>query len=363
MRSWIRCLINHKVLNACLALFSVFVTFIVLEIAIRIYGHEFNFHNFLELRRDLFRSTYPSQFDKDLGWIPKKGNHQKNEWNTRVTIGENGIRSNGKDTQQEKPTTILAVGDSFTFGDQVSDDETWPARLEELSNARVINGGVFGYGIDQSFLRMQALASIYRPDIIIFSFSPNDIYRCELSERTSVPKPYFQLSAGNELVLMNEHLRSYTPSTKSLGLLRGVLGYSFLVHSVMMSRKNREYWLQGSWKSTQVHTDGARIACRIFDRLNRYAQEEKVALYILIQYGEHEHERDLAVVDEVIPCLEKSGLKLIDLRYPLASVKEHDIQKYKSLFDVHMTREGNYFVASTLWDATAPKLLRPPIRH
>jgi hypothetical protein len=38
------------------------------------------------------------------------------------------------------------VGDSFTFGDQVSADETWPACLEATLHRGVDNGGVFGYG-------------------------------------------------------------------------------------------------------------------------------------------------------------------------------------------------------------------------
>jgi hypothetical protein len=45
------------------------------------------------------------------------------------------------------------VGDSFTFGDQVSNHETWPACLERKTGTGVANAGVFGYGGAQSVLR------------------------------------------------------------------------------------------------------------------------------------------------------------------------------------------------------------------
>jgi hypothetical protein len=340
------------VVNILVLLLSLLLTLLIAEIGARVYEGEYGFHNFIGLKRDLFRSAYPAEFDKELGWIPKEGDYQRNVWNTRVTILKDGVRSNGNNKQIESGEIILAVGDSFTFGDQVSDDETWPARLEKLSNTRVINGGVFGYGVDQSYLRMQALAAKYKPNIIIFSLIPDDIYRCSLSGRTSVPKPYFELSENDDLLLMNGHLQSYIPPENSLGILRGVLGYSYLAHE-LMSRTFPEYWLQGSWRSTRVHSKGAEITCRIFERLNHYAQEEKVKLYILAQYyrNEFEFEKDLGILDEVIACIDQDVLELIDMRTSLAELKEQDIDRYEDLFQAHMTREGNYFVASILWDA------------
>jgi hypothetical protein len=63
---------------------------------------------------------------------------------TTITILEDGIRSNGRGEVRDATEPILAVGDSFTFGAQVSDWETWPAQLEKLTGGRVINGGVLG---------------------------------------------------------------------------------------------------------------------------------------------------------------------------------------------------------------------------
>ena len=74
-----------------------------------------------------------TRFDELLGYVPREGFSgviNAPGWvNGKVTIRSDGFRSNGP----EPPllaANVLVVGDSFTFGDQVSDNETWPACLE-----------------------------------------------------------------------------------------------------------------------------------------------------------------------------------------------------------------------------------------
>jgi hypothetical protein len=119
-----------------------------------------------------------------------------------------------------------------------------------------------------------------------------------------------------------------------------------------MYRAFPEYWLQRSWGETRAHSKGAEITCRIFEQLKHYAQKEEVKLYILVQYAKHELENDLGIADEVISCVDQDVLKIIDTRTSLAELKEHDIDTYDRYFSHgHMTKEGNYFVASILWEA------------
>lgn len=337
---------KNKLVNIALAVFSILITMTILELSARFYKGEFNLHNFLEIKQDLFRSAYPSIFHKELGWIPQKGNHKKNVWNTRVTILDDGIRANENNVKIESEKTILIVGDSFTFGDQVSNNVTWPAILENISKIRVINGGVFGYGVDQSFIRMKALATKYRPDIIIFSFFPDDINRCELSERTSVAKPYFEISADGDLILKSRHI---VPKDQQLDRFRKIMGYSFLFHKLAL-RVSPEYWLKGSWKSTKVHAYGRKITCLIFRQLKLYAMENGLKIFILVIY-DNNFERDLNITDEVILCIDQNILELIDLRTSFAELKKSDLNKFNSLFDGHLTVEGNRFVASIVFDA------------
>lgn len=78
-----------------------------------------------------------------LGYVPCPRNHSDPE------IDQEGLRTTG-DAPGGAGPPILAVGDSFTFGDEVDALEAWPAQLQALLGRRVLNGGVTGYGLDQT---------------------------------------------------------------------------------------------------------------------------------------------------------------------------------------------------------------------
>ena len=129
------------------ALASCFLTLAILEFALRLWDHQLlTTRNFVLDELALLHSQYPVQFDASLGWTPKANAIGTAEmWGTTVgiTILPDGTRSNGSQraTANAHPV-IVAVGDSFTFGDEVSDSETWPAWLERKLGSPVINGGV-----------------------------------------------------------------------------------------------------------------------------------------------------------------------------------------------------------------------------
>jgi lysophospholipase L1-like esterase len=72
-------------------------------------------------------------------------------------IDDAGFRATGREPVRQDALKLFALGDSFTFGMGVADDETWPAQLESLLNAHgegavlVINGGTTSYGVFQEY--------------------------------------------------------------------------------------------------------------------------------------------------------------------------------------------------------------------
>ena len=70
-------------------------------------------------------------YHERLGWLPNPARRSMS--GVTCTIGENFLRSNGPTEGVELDPTglILAVGDSFTFGSEVEDAETWPAHLAD----------------------------------------------------------------------------------------------------------------------------------------------------------------------------------------------------------------------------------------
>ncbi len=337
-----------------LSLFSIVFLLLVLEVGIRVYGGEYRLKNFLEDYLTLLEFSYSSEFDQDLGWVPKIGFSGINyRSNTEVNISEDGIRSNGnkKSPDLDADTDlILAVGDSYTFGDDVSDWETWPAILETISNKRVINGGVSAYGLDQSFLRMKSLMPKYNPDVVIISFIPNDIRRSELSSRNSKHKPYFEVKNGN-LILRKDHI--VLPPEKKLDSFRKTLGYSFLAHNFMM-KYFYGYWIHGVRESIKAHSDGSDVACLIFEELKGYVVEERIKeAYVLIQYTKSPDAKFTLIKEKLLGCVDQNYLTLIDLEDYLISLKSNNMNRYNNLYNSkrgHMSPDGNRFVAEVLYE-------------
>ena len=97
---------------------------------------------------------------------------------------------------------ILTFGDSFTFGEQVGDDETWSYYLQNLlPGTEVLNFGIHGYGHDQMLLYLKEEGIKYHPDIVILGFVALDMDRNLVSFR-DFAKPRFVLD-GARLVLTN----------------------------------------------------------------------------------------------------------------------------------------------------------------
>src|SRR6185436_13401342 len=69
-----------------------------------------------------------------------------------------------------------SYGDSFTFGDEVSDEAAWPHVLSQKLGARVANFGVSGYGTDQAFLRFRQNTHD-RSRVVILGIYPDDLKR------------------------------------------------------------------------------------------------------------------------------------------------------------------------------------------
>jgi len=121
---------------------------------------------------------------------------------------------------------IVTLGDSFTFGGEVSDEETWPFYIQAITNNQVLNGGLTLYGLDQSFLKLQQLLNNHRPKTVILSIMEQSILRTQRkSERWSITanwvnRPYFSAKNGklelnnisNNLMSQAQHQGSPPPS-------------------------------------------------------------------------------------------------------------------------------------------------------
>ena len=100
----------------------------------------------------------------------------------QVTINALGTR--GGAIEQPKRTgsiRVLCLGDSYTFGAQVDDDEAFPAVLDRLlqavpaPGASAINAGASGFTITDELAYLQTKGLRFEPDVVVLVFTQNDL--------------------------------------------------------------------------------------------------------------------------------------------------------------------------------------------
>ncbi|MCB9914712.1 MAG: hypothetical protein H6828_06120 [Planctomycetes bacterium] len=87
--------------------------------------------------------------DAELGWAPPPGGAVG-----EMHFDERGARLGAPLEPGAVTRHVVTLGCSFTLGDEVADEETWPRQLDALrADLRVTNLGMSGYGLDQALLR------------------------------------------------------------------------------------------------------------------------------------------------------------------------------------------------------------------
>lgn len=169
--------------------------------ALELRGDAFWMRRFEVFRQKGLVTFGENQPDPELGWVPRPNQILHNAGKT-CSINELGARGHAPFIRDPSRFLVLAVGDSFTFGSDADDADTWPALLEGLDpRIQVLNLGVSGYGTDQMALRLERALQTFRPDLVVAAFIEDDLKRSLLGFR-DFKKPKFACE-GEELRLTN----------------------------------------------------------------------------------------------------------------------------------------------------------------
>ena len=144
-------------------------------------------------------------YDALYGWrnIP---NTHSTTINEQLSINSKGLRC--REIAYRKPAgvkRILVLGDSYTWGYGVANDEVFTSVLEnriqqENQDYEVVNAGVSGWGTDQQYLFLVNEGFKYSPDIVVVAHFINDLKEILNSRMYGLNKPIF---VDRELNLAN----------------------------------------------------------------------------------------------------------------------------------------------------------------
>jgi len=175
------------------------------------------------------RASYLS--NNILGWDEK---------GVKLDLGKGGgiVSVSRRTPYKSKTYTISTYGDSFTYCQDVTDDQTWQYYLSELTDSKVLNYGVRGFGTDQAVLKLiGALKKRLVTDVIILGILSENIARVV----NVSPKYYW--SAGNVTAfkpILIKNSNGYEWKTEYLKTLNSPKGKLEAIRATRMY----DYWYQ-----------------------------------------------------------------------------------------------------------------------
>lgn len=295
----------------------------------------------------------------------------------------NNIGLRGKDTTREKPSNhfrILMLGDSFTMGKGVEDDQTFSALLEvslnssnicESTRIEVLNGGVDSYSPILSYLQLSRDLAPLSPDLIILNLDISDLlqetaYR-EVAVRDDDGK-IVGIPGSERTPLLNQRIRSWIDQNLYFTRLilfytNRLVGHRDLTVQGVVTRANEElvrYTLDND------DTDHREQWEAIFDSISRiksFADANSSSFALAIYPWGHQVNdqewvpgrysfisKDAEISDNYLKTIyslaEDNDIEIINL-FPL--FRKHD--EGKSLYfnyDMHWTTEGHKVMAHGL---------------
>lgn len=187
-------------------------------------------------------------YDRDLGWGFKpgaKGRSVTSEFDVIYSINSKGIRD--KEISFENPGNkfrIVALGESTVFGQGVNYGRRFTEVIEKaFKNVEVVNMGVWGFGMDQSFLQLQRDGFKYNPDLIVLFIIRDYLERCKDFIRIGAFKPRFVLAEDKSgLILQDMKFVKDNFSSKASLKLDNLSDRMGKAEKSSQEEKDREYW-------------------------------------------------------------------------------------------------------------------------
>lgn len=221
----------------------------------------------------------------------------------------NNLGLRGEDTTREKPPgvyRILMLGDSFTMGKGVEDDETFSALLQKFfdtsdpvcgtESVEVLNGGVDSYAPVLEHLQLTRELASLEPDLVVLNLDVSDLVQETAYRQQAIFDSDGEVKAvpGNEAtLLLNERIRNWIENNLYLTRLalfytNQLMGYRDLTIRGVVEQANMETALHTLAEDPTDRTEQWR---NIFDSLSRiqtFADEQGFEFLLTIYPWGHQ---------------------------------------------------------------------------
>lgn len=136
-----------------------------------------------------------------------KGRFGNAEFDTQIEANSLGLRDNESALQHP---AIVCLGDSYTMGWGVEEEETFPKQLESLTGTKVLNGGMSSYGTARELIRLKMLDTTTLTNLII-QYCINDYDENDQYIRNDYKLSISPVAAYDSLVRMQHWNATYFP--------------------------------------------------------------------------------------------------------------------------------------------------------
>ena len=306
-----------------------------------------------------------TQYDEQLGWVNIPNLYIENMYGTGIYLKTNSQASrNEKNFSTKVPhkkVRIVCSGDSFTFGNGVSNNRTWCHLLTELiEDLETVNIGQGGYGVDQIYLRYKRDGESLEHNIHIFAFITWDFPRMQSTTFAGYGKPILnlvngQLKVGNSPVPKRSF---YSPKlTQSLGFLRQELRvvefFNQLVEKISSPKKDFDFSREFPDQNSQA------IIAAILDDLKTMSQQNNntfILVYLPVKPDYFGLQSTYLWKQYFKIVSKEKGIIFIDLVDELRQLPPQEIESLFIPGDGHYSNKGNEYIA----DRLSKKLLTIP---
>lgn len=159
------------------------------------------------LREGSSERSLTYRYDAELGWAPIPNSSSIITTARTIHVQHNSLGFRDIEYERDARPTMLFIGDSFVWSVDAEANERFTDLLRSrISNYRIVNVGVSGYGTDQEYLLLQRVWSNIQPTVVVLVFcTAND----RLDNSTNVhydgyQKPYFAPAPDGTAVLRGQ---------------------------------------------------------------------------------------------------------------------------------------------------------------